>query len=362
MVVDPLEHRDRRAPSSTEPTARQRPPFGRRRPRRGAGRSRRPGAAPRRAATYTGRRATPATSASASCCAGVTSTERTVRPDRRSAATTSGDSAMKKPRSASTRRRSVGIGRARRSRTSRGSSGVVRSRSPGIRRHRLQAVPSAQAEKTLKNRPGSLHRRASTCNDAPRTSPAPRWRTLVNRSQLLNKFAEDNEHHPQGSRRVRDLAPRHHHRRASRAAKTLRSRASRSSGASTVPRASLVTPRPARRCASKAKRVARITPLKNFKDAVLSGKAMPRSRRKKAAAKKAPAKKAPAEKKASGQEDRARRRRPAEARQAPTERRCSVRSIDVGARAECPGSLAFTLPSACPSPSAPSSCSASGCR
>src|SRR6202163_4053286 len=39
----------------------------------------------------------------------------------------------------------------------------------------------------------------------------------------------------------------------------------------------------------KAKRVARITPLKNFKDAVLSGKA-PRP----AAAKKAPAKKAPA--------------------------------------------------------------------
>jgi DNA-binding protein HU-beta len=42
----------------------------------------------------------------------------------------------------------------------------------------------------------------------------------------------------------------------------------------------------------KAKRVARITPLKNFKDAVLSGKAS------KPAAKKAPAKKAPAKKKA----------------------------------------------------------------
>jgi DNA-binding protein HU-beta len=44
----------------------------------------------------------------------------------------------------------------------------------------------------------------------------------------------------------------------------------------------------------KAKRVARITPLKNFKDAVLSGKAPA----KKAPAKKAVAKKAPAKKKA----------------------------------------------------------------
>jgi len=48
----------------------------------------------------------------------------------------------------------------------------------------------------------------------------------------------------------------------------------------------------------KAKRVARITPLKNFKDSVLSGKA-PRPAAKKAPAKKAPAKKAPAKKKAA---------------------------------------------------------------
>jgi DNA-binding protein HU-beta len=47
----------------------------------------------------------------------------------------------------------------------------------------------------------------------------------------------------------------------------------------------------------KAKRVARITPLKNFKDAVLSGKA-PKPAVKKAA-KKAPARKAPAKKKAA---------------------------------------------------------------
>jgi len=47
----------------------------------------------------------------------------------------------------------------------------------------------------------------------------------------------------------------------------------------------------------KAKRVARITPLKNFKDAVLTGK-VPKPAVKKAAVKKAPAKKAPAVKKA----------------------------------------------------------------
>jgi DNA-binding protein HU-beta len=49
----------------------------------------------------------------------------------------------------------------------------------------------------------------------------------------------------------------------------------------------------------KAKRVARITPLKNFKDAVLSGKAPKPAAKpaaKKAVAKKAPARKAPARK------------------------------------------------------------------
>ncbi len=51
-----------------------------------------------------------------------------------------------------------------------------------------------------------------------------------------------------------------------------------------------------------AKRVARITPLKAFKDAVLSGKKAPAKKapaKKKAVAKKAPAKKAPAKKKAT---------------------------------------------------------------
>ena len=50
----------------------------------------------------------------------------------------------------------------------------------------------------------------------------------------------------------------------------------------------------------KAKRVARITPLKNFKDSVLSGKApAKKAPAKKTAAKKAPAKKAPAKKTAA---------------------------------------------------------------
>ena len=64
----------------------------------------------------------------------------------------------------------------------------------------------------------------------------------------------------------------------------------------------------------KAKRVARITPLKNFKDAVLSGKA-PRPAKK--AAKKAPAKrKAPAKKKAAAKKTvkRAPARKPAKRR------------------------------------------------
>jgi DNA-binding protein HU-beta len=49
----------------------------------------------------------------------------------------------------------------------------------------------------------------------------------------------------------------------------------------------------------KAKRVARITPLKAFKDSVLSGKAPRKPAAKKAPVKKAPAKKAPAKKAAA---------------------------------------------------------------
>ena len=64
----------------------------------------------------------------------------------------------------------------------------------------------------------------------------------------------------------------------------------------------------------KAKRVARITPLKNFKDAVLSGKA-PKPAVKKTA-KKAPARKAPAKKKAAAKKTvkRAPARKPAKRR------------------------------------------------
>jgi DNA-binding protein HU-beta len=117
----------------------------------------------------------------------------------------------------------------------------------------------------------------------------------VNRSQLLNKFAEDN----QISRKEADgyvsslvdiitasvasgedvaISGFAKFRRIDRPARLARN------------------PATGETVRVKAKRVARITPLKNFKDAVLTGK-MPRPA-KKAPAKKAPAKKAPAVKKA----------------------------------------------------------------
>jgi DNA-binding protein HU-beta len=116
----------------------------------------------------------------------------------------------------------------------------------------------------------------------------------VNRSQLLNKFAEDNEI----SRREADeyvtslvtiitgsvasgedvaISGFAKFRRIDRPARLARN------------------PATGETVRVKAKRVARITPLKNFKDAVLSGK-MPKPPAKKTAAKKAPAKKAPAKK------------------------------------------------------------------
>jgi DNA-binding protein HU-beta len=117
----------------------------------------------------------------------------------------------------------------------------------------------------------------------------------VNRSQLLNKFAEDN----QVSRKEADgyvsslvdiitasvasgedvaISGFAKFRRIDRPARLARN------------------PATGETVRVKAKRVARITPLKNFKDAVLTGK-MPKPV-KKAPAKKAPAKKAPAVKKA----------------------------------------------------------------
>jgi DNA-binding protein HU-beta len=128
----------------------------------------------------------------------------------------------------------------------------------------------------------------------------------VNRSQLLNKFAEDNElTRKQADEYVTSLVDIitatvatgdpvaisgfAKFRRIDRPARLARN------------------PATGETVKVKAKRVARITPLKNFKDAVLSGKApRPAAKKtvakktvaKKAPAKKAPAKKAPAKKKA----------------------------------------------------------------
>jgi DNA-binding protein HU-beta len=116
----------------------------------------------------------------------------------------------------------------------------------------------------------------------------------VNRSQLLNKFAEDNElTRKQADEYVTSLVDIITGSVASGEDVAI-------SGFAKFRRID----RPARLARNpatgetvkvKAKRVARITPLKNFKDSVLSGKA-PKPAAKKAVAKKAPAKKAPAKK------------------------------------------------------------------
>jgi DNA-binding protein HU-beta len=116
----------------------------------------------------------------------------------------------------------------------------------------------------------------------------------VNRSQLLNKFAEDNElTRKQADEYVTSLVDIITGSVASGEDVAI-------SGFAKFRRID----RPARLARNpatgetvkvKAKRVARITPLKNFKDSVLSGRA-PKPAAKKAVAKKAPAKKAPAKK------------------------------------------------------------------
>jgi DNA-binding protein HU-beta len=116
----------------------------------------------------------------------------------------------------------------------------------------------------------------------------------VNRSQLLNKFAEDNElTRKQADEYVTSLVDIITGSVASGEDVAI-------SGFAKFRRID----RPARLARNpatgetvkvKAKRVARITPLKNFKDSVLSGKA-PRPAAKKTVAKKAPAKRAPAKK------------------------------------------------------------------
>jgi DNA-binding protein HU-beta len=118
----------------------------------------------------------------------------------------------------------------------------------------------------------------------------------VNRSQLLNKFAEDNElTRKQADEYLTSLVDIitatvatgdpvaisgfAKFRRIDRPARLARN------------------PATGETVKVKAKRVARITPLKNFKDAVLSGKAPAKKAvAKKTVAKKAPAKKAPAKK------------------------------------------------------------------
>ena len=122
----------------------------------------------------------------------------------------------------------------------------------------------------------------------------------MNRSQLLNKFAEDN----QISRKEADgyvtsfvdiitasvasgedvaISGFAKFKRIDRPARMARN------------------PATGEKVRVKAKRVARITPLKNFKDAVLTGKVPKPAKKvaKKAPAKKAPAKKAPAKKTAA---------------------------------------------------------------
>ena len=118
----------------------------------------------------------------------------------------------------------------------------------------------------------------------------------MNRSQLLNKFAEDNElTRKQADEYLTSLVDIitatvatgdpvaisgfAKFRRIDRPARMARN------------------PATGEQVRVKAKRVARITPLKNFKDAVLSGKApAKKAPAKKAVAKKAPARKAPAKK------------------------------------------------------------------
>jgi DNA-binding protein HU-beta len=127
--------------------------------------------------------------------------------------------------------------------------------------------------------------------------PSGRWRTLVNRSQLLNTFAEANElTRKDADALVTSLLEIITNSVASGDDVAI-------SGFAKFKRID----RPARMARNpatgeqvrvKAKRVARITPLKNFKDAVLSGKASKPAAKKAPAKKKAVAKKAPAKKKA----------------------------------------------------------------
>ena len=145
----------------------------------------------------------------------------------------------------------------------------------------------------------------------------------MNRSQLLNKFAEDNElTRKQADEYLTSLVDIitatvatgdpvaisgfAKFRRIDRPARMARN------------------PATGEQVRVKAKRVARITPLKNFKDAVLSGKAprpVSKTVAKKAPAKKAPARKAPAKKTAAKRAPAKKAVKKAPARKAPAKRR-----------------------------------------
>src|SRR6476620_742815 len=121
--------------------------------------------------------------------------------------------------------------------------------------------------------------------------------TLVNRSQLLNNFAEANElTRKEADAYVNSLLEIITNSVASGDDVAISGFAK----CKRIDRPARMARNPAtgEQVRVKAKRVARITPLKNFKDAVLSGKAPAKTApaKKKAVAKKAPARKAPARK------------------------------------------------------------------
>src|SRR4051794_32321133 len=135
-------------------------------------------------------------------------------------------------------------------------------------------------------------RRPRACNHL--ASPSALWRKHVNRSELARAFAERIDATPRQAREtidsfvdlITETVARGEDVAISGFAKFRR-----------VDRAARIGRNPAtgEPVKIKAKRVAKITPLKAFKDAVVSGKAPA----KKAPAKKAPARKAPAKKTAA---------------------------------------------------------------
>ena len=180
-----------------------------------------------------------------------------IAPARR---TTSGDSAMKKPRSASTRRRSSRIGETRRSRRAgdrRRRRSRSRARAARYQPSRLlctKRAVSCPATRSTKNPEKSAlnpciasQRRVTMPPNFPSSSSAHLTEDTCESKPAAQQVRGGQRQDPQGSRRDPDVARRHHHGHCRRAAKTLRSPASRSSGGSTVRRASRATQRRVRR-------------------------------------------------------------------------------------------------------------------